>query len=68
MHYVEVIYLEKGQYKSRKKVDYLEKEATVMFLRTVNKFKEESKNALICLRDEAHQLLKVELISPVITL
>lgn len=61
MNYVEVIYLQKGQYQSRKKVDYLEKEAAVMFLRTVNKFKEEKKNALICLRDEAHQLLKVEI-------
>lgn len=61
MHYVDVVYLnDKGQYGSSKQVHYTEKEAAEMYLRTINKLKQEKKSALIQLRDEQHQLIKCE--------
>ncbi len=62
LHYVEVIYLEKMKYHKRKHEHYPEKEAATMYMRTINKFREDKKNAIICLREENHQLLKCELI------
>lgn len=66
LHYVEVTYLEKGMPSSGKHVHYDEKEAAEMYMRTINKFKVEKKNALIQLRDENHQLLKSELLKIVL--
>lgn len=60
LHYVEVIYLTNGQYTSRKLVHYPVDEAKIMYARTINKFKEDKKSALICLREENHQLIKSE--------
>lgn len=62
LHYVEVIYLENMRYQKRKHEHYTEQEARNMFLRTMNKFKEENKNAIICLRHENHELIKSELV------
>jgi len=59
-HYVEVIYLTNGKYASRKFVHYPVDEALNMFLRTVNKFKQDKTSALVCLREENHQLIKSE--------
>lgn len=59
MHYVDVVYLDyKGQYASSKQVHYTEKEAAEMYLRTINKMKQEKRSALIQLRDENHYLIK----------
>lgn len=60
LHYVDVIYLSKGKYDGRKHAHYPEQEAVIMFQRTINKFKEEKKEALICLREENHSLIKSE--------
>ncbi len=59
MHEVEVIYLEKGMYKSRKFAYYIKEEAEKIYLRTVNKFKEVG-NAIITLRDEYNVILKIQ--------
>lgn len=59
LNYVEVIYLtEKGMYNGRKHAHYPEQEAKTMFQRTVNKLSAEKAKALICLREENHELLK----------
>lgn len=57
LHYVEVIYLHNGMPNSKKFVHYPVDEAKVMFSRTVNKFKQEKTSALVCLREENHQLI-----------
>lgn len=62
MHYVEVFYLTKMVVTNRKFQEYEEKEAQVMFRRTIGKLKSENKSALICVRDEEHVLLNSELI------
>ena len=59
-HYVEVIYLTNGKYTSRKFVNYPVDDALNMFLRTVNKFKQDKTSALVCLRKENHELIKSE--------
>lgn len=59
LNYVEVIYLtEKGMYSGRKHAHYPEQEANTMFQRTVNKLSADKAKALICLREENHELLK----------
>lgn len=62
LHYVEVIYLENMKYKKRKHEHYPVNEAKNMYLRTINKFKEDKKNAVVCLRQENHELIKAELV------
>jgi hypothetical protein len=62
LHYVEVIYLRNGQYTGKKFVHYPVDEAKTMYARTINKFKEDSTKALVCLREENHQLIKSEMI------
>jgi hypothetical protein len=62
LHYVEVIYLSNGQCAGKKFVYYPVDEARVMFARTINKFKDEKTRALICLREENHQLIKSEML------
>jgi hypothetical protein len=59
-HYIDVFYLDKGQFKNRKCADYPELEANQMFHRTVAKLKGEGTSALICLRNKEHDLIKVE--------
>lgn len=60
MHYIEVCYFEKGRYASRKLQHYSEEEAMVIYQRTINKLKEDKKTALICLREENHNLIRSE--------
>lgn len=60
IHYVEVLYFEKGQYKKRNFKHYPEDEAKTIYQRTVNKAKEDKLSVLICLREENHNLLKLE--------
>ncbi len=57
MNEVEVIYLEKGFYKSRKFAYYLKDEADKVYQRTVNKFRDVG-NVLIIQRDENGTLIK----------
>lgn len=57
MNEVEVIYLKKGLYDSRKSGYYLAEEANKIYQRTVNKFRDTG-NVLIIQRDEQGTLLK----------
>lgn len=57
MNEVEVIYLKKGFYDSRKSGHYLVEEANKIYQRTVNKFRETG-NVLIVQRDEQGTLIK----------
>lgn len=59
LNYVEVLYFNKKQYLKRKHEHYPEKEAATIYLRTVNKFKEDKSEVIICLRSENHELLKL---------
>lgn len=58
LHYVEVIYFNGTQFKERKMQHYPVDEAAVIFQRTCNKMKQEKINAMVCLREENHMLLK----------
>ncbi len=58
LHYIEVIYFEKGQYKDRKHEHYPEEEAKQMFLRASNKFKDSGQHVILALREENHMLIK----------
>jgi hypothetical protein len=62
MNYVEVIYLLKGFFESRKALYFPKDEAEKIFTLTVKQFKEEKKEALVVLRGEHHGLIKSELI------
>lgn len=59
-HYIDVFYLKDGHFKSRKDAHFGELEANQMYHRTITKLKIEGTQALICLRNEKHELLKVE--------
>jgi hypothetical protein len=48
---VEVIYLEKGRYKSRKFVSYPISQAWEVYSDTLEKFEREQTAALVCVRD-----------------
>ena len=62
-HYVEVVYLSRGQYDKKKYIQYPSKEeAEAVYIATVKKFKDEKRNALVCLRGGAHGLIKSELL------
>jgi len=63
LHYVEVVYLKNGQPNGLKFAHYPEEEAERMYQRTINKFKQENRSALINLREENHMLLKSEKIN-----
>jgi hypothetical protein len=60
LHYIDVIYLKDGHFKSRKAVHFPELEANQMYYKTIAKLKKEGTSALICLREENHELLKNE--------
>lgn len=60
LFYVEVVYLDKGKPSGVKFQHYPEAEAERMYLRTINKFKQEKRDALVNLREENHQLIKSE--------
>lgn len=62
MNYVEVYYLNKMTVGGRKWKHYEEKEAEIMYMRTIGKLQSEKKAALICLRTDEHDLIKCELI------
>ncbi len=57
MNEIEVIYLKKGFYESRKFAYYLTEEADKVYQRTVNKFRDIG-NVLIIQRDEQGTLIK----------
>jgi len=57
MNEIEVIYLKKGFYESRKFAYYLKEEADKVYQRTVNKFRDVG-NVLIIQRDEQGTLIK----------
>lgn len=59
MNEVEVVYLKKGFYDSRKFAYYMAEEAEKVFTRTVNKFRDIG-NVIINHRDEAGTLIKSE--------
>lgn len=64
-YYVEVVYLLKGQYDKKKYIQYQSmEEAEKVFILTVKKFKEEKRNALVCLRGGGHGLIRSELLKP----
>lgn len=58
LNYVEVVYLVKGFFNGRKFIHYPEKEAEVMYQRTVNKMVQDKIDCLVTLRTEDHGLLK----------
>jgi len=58
LHYVEVVYFEKGRYVERKSKYDMPDQCAKLFQRTVNKMTEEKKQCLIVIRDEKNQLLK----------
>jgi hypothetical protein len=63
MNYVEVIFLLNGFFDSRKALPYPTKEeAEAVYIATVKKFREEKRNALVCLRGGGNCLLKSEMI------
>lgn len=65
IYFVEVVYLLRGQYDKKKYIQYESmEEADKVYILTVKKFKEEKRNALVCLRGGGHGLLKSELIKP----
>lgn len=57
MNEVEVIYLKRGMYESRKFAYYLKEEADKIYQRTINKFRDVG-NVLIIQRDEQGTLIK----------
>ena len=59
-YYVEVIYLLKGLFESRKALYFPKDEAERVYILTVKQFKEEKKEALVCLRGGGHGLIKSE--------
>jgi hypothetical protein len=62
-YYVEVVHLLKGQYQKKKYIQYPSKEeAEKIFTLTVKQFKEEKKEALVCLRGGGHGLIRSELL------
>jgi hypothetical protein len=62
MYYVEVIFLLNGFYESRAALFYPKDEAEAVYILTVKKFREEKRNALVCLRGGGNGLLKSEMI------
>lgn len=60
LHYVEVIYLTNGMVTGKKFIHYPVEEALKMYMRTINKFRGEKTSALICLREENHNIIKSE--------
>lgn len=62
MQYVEVFYLNKMQVVTRKSQEYDEKEIETTYRRTIGKLTQEKKSALVCHRNEAHELIKSELL------
>lgn len=61
-HYVEVVYLKGGLPILRKFQGYTEAEASIMYMRTINKFTSEKTKALVCLRTMEHDLIKSEVL------
>lgn len=57
LHYVEVFYLKSGHVSGMKFKHYPVEEATKIFNMTVKKLTDENKEALVCLREENHQLI-----------
>lgn len=62
MQYIEVIYLDRMQFVSRKLKEYEGNEIEIMFKRTIGKLTQENKSALVAIRDSEHQLIKSELL------
>jgi hypothetical protein len=63
---VEVIYLEKGQYKSRKSFEYDVSQAWAVWEATVAKLEAERVSALVCIRDgHSEALMRAERVGPV---
>ena len=60
LNYVEVVYLVRGLFESRKFSHYPKDEAERMYVRTVAKLRAEKRPALVQLREENHQLIKSE--------
>lgn len=62
MCYIEVYYLSKMNYQNRKVGYYDEKEAEIIYMRTIGKLQLEKKQAMVCLRTYEHDLIKSELL------
>lgn len=58
LNYVEVLYFDKGKFKSRKHAYYPVEESEKIFQRTINKMTEDKIESMVCLRTETHELIK----------
>ena len=58
LHYVEVVYFEKGRYVERKSKYEVPEAIGQLYQRTVNKMTDEKKQCLVMHRDANHQLIK----------
>ena len=60
--YIEVYYLSKMNYTARKVQTYSENEIDVMYSRAIGKLISDKKQALVCIRNDEHDLIKSELL------
>ena len=58
MNYVEVVYMNKNKFLSRKTMWYEPNEAHRIYLKTIDKFTRETKDVIVCIRDMNHYLIK----------
>jgi hypothetical protein len=58
MNYVEVVYMNKNKYLSRKTMWYEPNQAHKIYLKTIDKFMRETKDVIVCIRDQDHILIK----------
>lgn len=58
LHYIEVVYFEKGRYVERKSKYEVPEAIGQLYQRTVNKMTEEKKQCIVMHRDANHQLIK----------
>lgn len=58
LHYIEVVYFEKGRYVERKSKFEVPEAIGQLYQRTVNKMTEEKKQCIVMHRDANHQLIK----------
>ena len=58
INYVEVVYMDKQKFLSRKIMWYQPNEAHKIYLRTIDKFMRDAKNVIVCIRDNDHILIK----------
>lgn len=62
-HYVNVFFFNGSQVVKQQIEQYKEKEATQMYQRVINKYKDTKERVLVCLRDKDDQLVKSQLIN-----